>query len=354
MKNENVIAVLSKYRKALMGFAALWILMTHEWQIISADGAFINTTERFIKAIGFCGVDIFFLLSGMGLTYAIKKESLLRFYFNRVKRIFIPFVAVAVVCAVVDNWGMDLFLKNISGINFYTVNIYSYLWFVPAILTFYLLFPLYYAIFSKAKNKTLFTLGVLAIWLLVSMILKDTLREDLYGFTNRIPIFIIGVLFGYNCQNKKSETGKGIWLFFLAVLALGLYLAYQTNFNGLYILVPISNCCLPNILISVSLPFLIAKTIDILHKFIGTRWLSFTINKVLCFFGMMSLEFYCVQEWLASKVLGQLVEKYGAAISNLLLLCLVTLSALALFFVNKGFVFVVNKIDKCIFKKKEN
>ena len=112
MKNENVIAVLSKYRKALMGFAALWILMTHEWQIISADGAFINTTERFIKAIGFCGVDIFFLLSGMGLTYAIKKGSLLRFYFNRVKRIFIPFVAVAVVCAVVDNWGMDLFLKS--------------------------------------------------------------------------------------------------------------------------------------------------------------------------------------------------------------------------------------------------
>ena len=50
------------------------------------------------------------------------------------------------------------------------------MWFVPAILTLYLVFPLYWAIFSRAKNKTVFTLTVLVIWLLVSMVLRDRLR----------------------------------------------------------------------------------------------------------------------------------------------------------------------------------
>ena len=30
-KAQNDLSLLFKYRKFLMGFAALWILMTHEW-----------------------------------------------------------------------------------------------------------------------------------------------------------------------------------------------------------------------------------------------------------------------------------------------------------------------------------
>lgn len=32
-KAQNDLSLLFKYRKFLMGFAALWILMTHEWQL---------------------------------------------------------------------------------------------------------------------------------------------------------------------------------------------------------------------------------------------------------------------------------------------------------------------------------
>ena len=353
MKKESGIALISKYRSALMGFAALWILMTHEWQIISSESSWFNPTEAFIKRIGFCGVDIFFLLSGMGLTYAIKKSSLPRFYFNRLKRILVPFVAVAAIITLVDNWTLDCFLKNISGINFYTVNIYSFLWFVPAILTFYLIFPLYYHIFSKAKSKVLFTCGVIVLWLLASMVLRGTLREDLYGFTNRIPIFLIGILLGWLCQNRRIDFSKGSWLFFALTLVLGLYLSYQTNINGLEILVPVSNCCIPNILLSVSLSFLLSKLFDLLYNFFATKWLSIALTKFLGFFGMISFEFYCIQEWLAEKMLPTLTQKIPNAVTNLVLLVSVTLCGLALYFTNKGFIWCIDKIDKAILKNRE-
>ena len=87
MEEKSMIAVISKYRKAIMGFAALWILAMHEWRLLIPYGESFWEREVFLKDIGFCGVDIFLLLSGMGLTYAIKKSSVGRFYFGRIKRI---------------------------------------------------------------------------------------------------------------------------------------------------------------------------------------------------------------------------------------------------------------------------
>lgn len=82
MEEKSMIAVISKYRKAIMGFAALWILAMHEWRLLIPYGESFWEREVFLKDIGFCGVDIFLLLSGMGLTYAIKKSSVGRFYFG--------------------------------------------------------------------------------------------------------------------------------------------------------------------------------------------------------------------------------------------------------------------------------
>lgn len=156
MEEKSMIAVISKYRKAIMGFAALWILAMHEWRLLIPYGESFWEREVFLKDIGFCGVDIFLLLSGMGLTYAIKKSSVGRFYFGRIKRILFPYLAVAVIVGVSYGWSAREFLANVSGYNFYFKSIYSFMWFVPAILTLYLVFPFYWAIFSRAKNKTVF------------------------------------------------------------------------------------------------------------------------------------------------------------------------------------------------------
>lgn len=351
MEEKSMIAVISKYRKAIMGFAALWILAMHEWRLLIPYGESFWEREVFLKDIGFCGVDIFLLLSGMGLTYAIKKSSVGRFYFGRIKRILFPYLAVAVIVGVSYGWSAREFLANVSGYNFYFKSIYSFMWFVPAILTLYLVFPLYWAIFSRAKNKTVFTLTVLVIWLLVSMVLRDRLRGDMYGFTNRIPVFLVGVLYGWLCQNNRMRESRGLWALTALTLLLGLYLADRTNVDGMYLLVPVSNCCVPNLLIAMSLPLIMAKLLDLLASFRATRWLSAAANAVLGFFGMMSLEFYCIQQWVSEMISGYLDTHFGHKAINLLMLAAVTLAALVLYFGNKGFVAVLNALDRRLFPR---
>ena len=85
--SRNGFLLVSKYRNAIMGIAALWVLFFHAWIPVmpaSTAGHFnlFGFIERYLKAIGYCGVDIFLLVSGLGLTFAIKKGSLLRFYYH--------------------------------------------------------------------------------------------------------------------------------------------------------------------------------------------------------------------------------------------------------------------------------
>lgn len=203
--------LISKYRGAIMGFAALWILFFHEWVTLFVNNQVGVNIEGYLKRIGFCGVDIFLLLSGIGLTFAIRKGNVLTFYYRRIKRILLPFLVMAIIRCALEKWPIIEFWKNISGINFYTKSIYSFLWFVPAILTLYLFFPWYYKLFTKTKKPVLFFLCSLEVWLVFSLFVRETMRGDLYGFTNRIPVFLAGVLLGWLTQQKKTTFTKGTW-----------------------------------------------------------------------------------------------------------------------------------------------
>ena len=112
--------LISKYRGAIMGFAALWILFFHEWVTLFVNNQVGVNIEGYLKRIGFCGVDIFLLLSGIGLTFAIRKGNVLTFYYRRIKRILLPFLVMAIIRCALEKWPIIEFWKNISGINFYT------------------------------------------------------------------------------------------------------------------------------------------------------------------------------------------------------------------------------------------
>ncbi len=299
--SRNGFLLLSKYRNAIMGIAALWILCFHAWipvTPIPSEGNFniFSFLERYIKNIGYCGVDIFLLLSGLGLTFAIKKSSLLKFYYRRLRRIVLPSLVVFIFLWKVFGWSTTEFIQNASGFTFYFKDAECVLWFVPAIVTLYLLFPLYFRFFGKAKNKVLFTAITITVWFIISFVLKDIMRTDLYGFTNRIPVFLIGILFGHITQNNKKIVFKA-WTYVLLLITLtaGLILTYFTTLQNVYLILPVGNCFLPNLLIAVSLPFLVAKLLDLAERHLSKFGKG--INVVLGFFGTFTLESYCIQEW---------------------------------------------------------
>lgn len=346
---ENSVPLISKYRGAIMGFAAILILYFHEWIILSpTDQTVIGRIERFVKVTGFCGVDIFLLLSGLGLTYSIKKTSLGKFYYNRFKRLIFPFLCVGIIRLFMQKWDMLTFIGNITGYNFYTKSMYSFLWFVPAIATFYLLFPAYNALINKSSNKLLFTAGALQLWLLISLFVRDDMRNDLYGFTNRIPVFLVGILIGYLCQSGKLKFTKTTWVYLIISLLLGIYLGYLTNYKGMYILVPISNCCIPNLLIAISLPFIMAKILDILCTTDYLKTFGNGLNKFLSFFGGISLEFYCIQEWLGGHLKPMLYEKFAPVTINIIMFICVTVLAFIISIAGK---YLWKLVDKLVFRK---
>lgn len=306
---------ISRYRTEIMGFAALWIWIFHEWELILHSVPVLSYAESFIQKVGFCGVDIFFLLSGMGLTYASGKYPLRTFYKKRLQRVLPPFILIVAVYSICNGESWLTFLMRISGYSFLMGNMNTILWFVPAIIILYLLFPIYYRLFLSSKRKNLFTAAVILIWLVASVLLDGTLRIDLYGFTNRIPVFVTGILFGWTIQNKTLQFSIGRWIICCAVFAAGVSFAYTTNFRGMYLLVPLSNCCLPNYLLTVSGCALLSKLFYLLDNHCCK--LYDLVKKFLNFFGTRSLEFYCVQEMVGGIAHKFLYQRFGSVLGNI-------------------------------------
>ena len=351
--------LLGHYRSALMGFAALWIFFFHEWQVISENHLRILWVETFIKRIGFCGVDIFLFLSGIGLTYSIEKsKNIFSFYYKRIKRIILPFIVTALLYYRPYGWTPELFWRNVLCISFYRTSMYAFLWFVPAILTFYLFSPLYYRFFKRSSGKIRFTLCALIVWLICSLFAADRMRYDLFGFTNRIPVFIIGILVGWLTQKSHPVFDRLTWKLLTLMFLLGLYLSYLSIYQDMYILVPVSNCCVPNLLMSISISFLLSGFLYILNEKHYLRFLEKGLTRLLSFFGMFTLEFYCIQELMGDLILPRILGQYSNLTVNIILFAVVTVVALVMHYILKYFwilvEWIVQKVHTAYSAKKEN
>lgn len=328
MQEKCGLQLINKYRSAIMGFAALWILFFHEWIPVLEGHWKAYEVEVFWKTIGFCGVDFFLFLSGMGLVYAIRKHNVLTFYKRRLLRVFIPFLVIAVVMALAQEWSFGTLWCNLLGVNFYTKSIYSFLWFGPAILTLYLVFPLYYYFFNKASSKVQFTLCALVVWLVISIVVDDIMRGDLYGFTNRIPVFLVGILAGYLVQEREIVFTRLTWCLCLLLFGAGMYLAYMTGELDYFLLVPLSDCCVPNFLMAISGSCLLAKLFQLMEVYL--KAVGKVILRFLGFFGGLSLELYCVQEWVGNQIMQRMIDEYSKMVINVAVFLAVLAASLVL------------------------
>lgn len=87
--------LLSKYRVELMGFSTIWIILFHGYRNNMIFPGKLNILN-FIFSKGDCGVEIFLLLSGLGLYYSFSKNpDLSCFYKNRIKRVILPYLLVS-------------------------------------------------------------------------------------------------------------------------------------------------------------------------------------------------------------------------------------------------------------------
>lgn len=207
----------SIYRRTLMGFSIIWVMLFH----YKIDGLLLEKIANY----GYMGVDVFFFLSGFGLFYSMEKNSdTIRFYIRRVRRIFpLYFILGAFSCVLFDNFSD--FLWKYSTLGYWTNGIIAS-WFIPAIVTCYFLYPfLFYTIFYNRDIK-LFCIVVFTLILFVSYLIiidgpklrfdNSCIEWNRMMFWYRLPIFIYGSLVASWVKDNKKD-------FYVLIMLLAIF-----------------------------------------------------------------------------------------------------------------------------------
>ena len=221
-------------RTALMGFCIIWIYLFH----ITTKSVFLDSFSQ----IGWCGVDCFFLLSGIGLSHSLERDkNVVGFYKRRAFRIlptwwFLIF-SFHIINLFANRPCPGTFLQVLlyySGIGwffngfFQTERIAWSEWYVPTLLLFYIVSPLIHRMSIRSLIKTIIILFIINI-VLSLFHLCDSLRLSYF----RVPSFLLGflifkIILKYKVNNSKCVSFNiailiNLFLFVCGYLCLFLF-----------------------------------------------------------------------------------------------------------------------------------
>lgn len=323
---------ISKYRCEIMGVACLWVILHH------FTGDLLFHPLKRLSVYGNAGVDIFLFLSGIGLYFAFQKNvRLSTFYKKRIVRLLIPYL---LICVPYYIWlevyaGEGNLWLNITQLSFPLSHMIT-TWYVPAMLLFYLLFPLVYKVQNdaKVKNRNVWVLFLSLSYLMFLLLLKNACP----AFYNNTEIALTRfVIFFVGCYCAKAVyEKKRLHIEEVAISAASILLSVLLReTNGLsafwirmsYVPLAIAIC----ILLAFGMTFLKENSILLkILRFFGNRSLEIYLTHVLIInvwkktVGIKSLDPHGVIDYLAivaisiiTSVLAHvLIQKISALVLN--------------------------------------
>lgn len=282
MRTIFVIKDISTYRSELMGWSILWIMMLHfTFNQIYPLG--------FVAQYGFAGVDIFMMVSGLGLYYSLNSShSILFFYKKRLLRIFPTYYFLGFFSSfMLFNDNIWNYLFRYSTIGFWTGDLY-WEWFIPSILLLYLLSPFFKYLLEKS-SFLLFFICVCIIFFAYYLLDKDQYLDRAHFFLlYRIPSFV----FGMACAHwiKNSVSSKYFFIFLLVGIPSFIYFfpnhheIYNYKYFSLLFLLP-----------------LFTVVFVLISKFIKFP------NPLMRKIGNASLEIYLIQSMFFHAIINKLI-----------------------------------------------
>lgn len=272
--------LLSRYRAELMGCAMLWVMLFHAYEFHFGVPALDA-----VKELGFGGVDIFILLSGLGLYGSLIRregEKLSAYFTRRCVRI-LP--AYWLVVGLYSLWlraqgriSLRVAAWSLSTLHYWFHIPGSFNWYVPAMLAFYLLAPFWVRLLRRTGRPGWMTLLAFPVsygLYRLSIPLGLNYMED---FLYRIPTFAMGLLAGAYVLSGQKLTARHIAAWACGALC-GVVVGVLRLRGVLYIntCYMISACIMPICL-------LLARAMDLLKW----GWL----RRLLRLLGTCSLEIY--------------------------------------------------------------
>ncbi|OOM79440.1 acyltransferase [Clostridium sp. BL-8] len=287
LKNYNY-KLISIYRTQLMGIAILFVVFYHSTNDISSIPIL-----SIIRKISIGSVDLFLMLSGLGLYYSNQRcRNTLHFYKKRLLRIipiYLPVVfMMGIFYLVIGKMSISELIMNLTTLSFWFDTRNRFDWFIPAIIMLYFMTPIF-LYFFKHKNKYITTGIAISCAILLSVMISSSPMQYLLIFTTRIPIFLIGILVGYWINIGKECNRASIILSFSGLI-LGLIIIFITSIYLKEYGASYGLWWYPFMLIT--LPVCMGTTI-ILQYIINLKVLKLTF---LTFLGTHSFEIYLFHE----------------------------------------------------------
>lgn len=206
-------------RAELFGIAVLLIILVH-----AAPYHWENYPPFLYKIceLGSIGVDVFLLLSGMGLYYSMQKcETARVFYKHRIVRIIPSYLVITgvlygIICLIENLFLTDLFLE-LSTLYFW-IRGENETWYVSFILLLYLIYPGIYKILIGQKwvRNISLLFGIIILIEICFFILTPKFYIKYEIALSRIPIFMIGTVLG---KREFENKGYSIWSMFVCAIS---------------------------------------------------------------------------------------------------------------------------------------
>ena len=213
-------SLLSKYRAELMGIAMLAVMLFH-----AGDLDFKVEALNYIRSIGFGGVDIFVLLSGLGLAMSLAKrrQEYGAFMSRRLWRILPAYYAVMLpytLCLlIVDRAELTTFVWNSLLLNYWVRPVGSFNWYVTGIVLFYAVTPQLFCLLNDKRRRLPALIALVLLSLGVCQVLMRGTYWNHLDIFYRFPMFALGILIGLWVNEDRSVKLPDaiVWCVLLAV-----------------------------------------------------------------------------------------------------------------------------------------
>lgn len=197
--------VLSKYRTELMGAAIFWVMLFHAFDL---DLGF--RLLNWGRAAGFGGVDIFILLSSMGLTMSLarREQDYSAFMARRAERILPAYYLVMIPYTLFgilyrgNPWSSLVW--NSTLLYYWLRSAGAFNWYVAGSMTFYALTPASFRVMRDSRRREWTTAAGVLLGLGLGRLFMWEEYWYVMDLVFRIPIFVLGILMGfYVLENRK-------------------------------------------------------------------------------------------------------------------------------------------------------
>ena len=226
--NEDVLSFAQT--KSFLGFCALIIILHHCSQRTCAPWLapfrIVHGLDAFVY-LGYLCVAVFFFCSGYGMYIASRKEGFFKGYYKRILKVFLPTVVIWIVFFLIEK-GKGMKIEPPIW-----MNVYGYIWYIPAMIYLYFIFYLSFHLIKNEKAGMVVVIAGTCVYFVICILFN--LGTWWY---NTPHLFAAGIITARHRERLGSFFRKGylFWvLLSFAVTAAGFLISnYYYLFTSLF------------------------------------------------------------------------------------------------------------------------